>query len=115
MPSRNLEKELVKELGIKWKEAKSLTNAAKDDLGSDAHPNGIMLQAKKHYNQKQDSLPQEHDPEENELSGHGESPHENAAREVPIDDEQTHSNSMSSMMLCNCFAWKVWKIWSDIY
>jgi hypothetical protein len=104
MPSRNLEKELVKELGISWKEAKSLTNTAKDDLGSDAHPNGIMQQAKKKYIQKHDSLPQEHYTEDNELPADLQSPHENEAREAQIDDEQTHSNSMSSRMLCNCFA-----------
>mmetsp|Transcript_20765 Transcript_20765/g.34336 ORF Transcript_20765/g.34336 Transcript_20765/m.34336 type:complete len:108 (+) Transcript_20765:133-456(+) len=42
----NIEKDLVKDLGISWKEAKVLTEAAKKELGKDAHPHDIFRQAK---------------------------------------------------------------------
>lgn len=52
---RNLEKELVIELHITWKEARELVNEATEALGSDAKsPDSVLDKARKIYRQEED-------------------------------------------------------------
>lgn len=44
--SRNVEKELVRDLNISWRKAKLLTAAARNELGKHADPEEILQQAK---------------------------------------------------------------------